>query len=123
MIANGVSESPIDYTITYSDGLSFIVPSEACVADTCSHVYTSASTPEKEEYAISVAARNTVGVGVPATSNLIGVFTTVYIYGYLEPIRTNIYLYNYVQVHFPWINGLCHFGGWSFQFNNSANID
>ena len=104
MIANGVSESPIDYMITYSDGLSFIVPSEACVADTCSHVYTLASTPEKDEYTISVAARNTVGVGVPATSNLIGMFTTVY----LEPIRTNIYLYNYVQVHFPWIDGLCH---------------
>jgi len=67
-IADMVDSSPIEYIFTYNGSEPLEVPQQ-CTGDSCNHTFT---VTQVQQYNVSVAVRNVVGVGTASAPVTIG---------------------------------------------------
>ena len=73
-IADGVDSSPTEYIFSYGTGPPISVTTGStpqCGSSSCQHTFND-TTSQAQQYNVSVAARNVVGVGVPSTPVTVG---------------------------------------------------
>ena len=73
-IADGIDSSPTHYIFSYGTGSSIPVSTNStqqCTSSSCQHTFR-ATTHHVQQYTVSVAARNVVGVGNASTPVTVG---------------------------------------------------
>ena len=74
MIADGVEGSPTHYMFSYGTGSLIPVSTNStpqCTSSLCQHIFR-ATSYHVQQYTVSVAARNVVGMGTASTPVMIG---------------------------------------------------
>ena len=72
-IADGVDSSPTEYIFSYN-GSPFSVTTDStpqCTSSSCQHTFNDTSS-QSQQYTVTVAARNVVGVGNASTPVTVG---------------------------------------------------
>ena len=71
-IAAGVDSSPTEYIFTYDSGSESLQFTQPCNGGSCQHTFRITNTSQVQQYTVSVAVRNVVGVGTASAPVTIG---------------------------------------------------
>ena len=71
-VAAGVDSSPTEYIFTYDNGSESLQFTQPCTGGSCQHTFRVTNISQVQQYTVSVAVRNVVGVGTASAPVMIG---------------------------------------------------